>query len=71
MDSVKTEIGRLEKSLNTLVRRPRLIRREYWLSQIDGLLERPGLSMQDRRRLRDLLDLLVTPGEQCGVMAQP
>ncbi|MEX3985293.1 hypothetical protein AB4Y45_40800 [Paraburkholderia sp. EG287A] len=63
MDFVKTEIGQLEKALNALVRHPQLIRREYWISQIEGLLGRPRLSPQDRQRLCALLDLLRTPAE--------
>lgn len=71
MDVVKTEIGQLEKALNTLVCRPRLIRRDYWISHIEGFLGRPGLSAQDRQRLSALLDLLALPGVQCSVPAQP
>jgi hypothetical protein len=70
VDFVKTEIGRLEKALNTLVHRPRLIRREYWISQIECLLGGPGLSAQDRQRLRVLLDSLGTPVAECSVSAQ-
>ena len=61
MNMVKTEIGNLEKALNALVHRPRLIRREYWISQIECLLGSPGLAPQDRQRLCALLDLLGTP----------
>ncbi|MFP3565308.1 hypothetical protein [Paraburkholderia sp. SIMBA_030] len=68
MNTVKTEIGQLEKALNALVRRPRLILRDYWISQIEGLLGRPGLSVQDRQRLRALLDLLGTPVAECSVL---
>ena len=70
MNTVKTEIGQLEKALNALVRRPRLIRREYWISQVECLLGSPGLLPQDRQRLRALLDLLGAPAEECGVLAQ-
>jgi hypothetical protein len=58
VNMVKTEIGQLEKALNALVHRPRLIRREYWRSQIECLLGSPGLAAQDRQRLCALLDLL-------------
>lgn len=60
MDVLKTDIGQLEKAVNALITRPRLIRREYWVSQIDSLLERPSISMPERRRLCALLDLLGT-----------
>jgi hypothetical protein len=55
---VKIEIGQMEKALSALVRHPRLIRRDYWTSQIENLLGRSGLSVQDRQRLVALLDLL-------------
>nr|WP_202031566.1 hypothetical protein [Paraburkholderia sacchari] len=58
VDIVKTEIGQLEKVLDALIRRPRLIRREYWISQIENLLEKPRLSPLDRQRLHALRDLL-------------
>jgi hypothetical protein len=70
VNMVKTEIGQLEKALNALVHRPRLIRREYWISQIECLLGSPGLVAQDRQRLCTLLDLLGTPAEEFGVLAQ-
>lgn len=70
MDMVKTEIGQLEKALNALVHRPRLIRHEYWRSQIECLLQRAGLSRQDRQRLDTLLDLLGTSIAECSVSAQ-
>ena len=70
MNTVKAEIGQLEKALNTLVRRPRLIRRDYWISQIECLLGRSGLSAQDRQRLRALLDLLGPLTAQCTVSAR-
>jgi hypothetical protein len=70
VDFVKTEIGRLEKALNTLVHRPQLIRREYWISQIECLLAGPGLSAQDRQRLCALLDSLGAPVAQCSVSVQ-
>jgi hypothetical protein len=63
MDVSKIDIGQLEKAVNTLIGHPHLIRHEYWVSQIDSLLERPSLSAPDRRRLCALLALLdtVTP----------
>jgi hypothetical protein len=67
VNTIKTDIEQLEKALNTLARRPQLIRRDYWLSQIDCLLGRPGLSAQDRNRLSALVDLLGTPVAQCSV----
>lgn len=67
MNMVKTEIGQLEKALSALVHRPRLIRRDYWASQIECLLGRPGLSALDRQRLRALLDLLGNPIAECSV----
>lgn len=70
MNTVKAEIGQLEKALNTLVRRPRLIRRDYWISQIECLLGRSGLSAQDRQRLRALLDLLGPLAAQCTASAR-
>jgi hypothetical protein len=70
VDFVKTEIGQLEKTLNALVCRPRLIRRDYWISQIECLLGRPNLSTQDQQRLCALLDLLGTPAAECSISAQ-
>ena len=70
MNTVKTDIGELEKALNALVRRPGLIRRDYWISQIECLLGHPGLSAQDRRRLFVLLDLLAPSVAECSVAAQ-
>jgi hypothetical protein len=66
----KIEIGELEKALAALVSRPRLIRRDYWMSRIECLLEGPGLSVQDRRRLCTLRDALGTPPEAPGVLTQ-
>jgi hypothetical protein len=60
VDILKVDIGQLEKAVNTLVNRPRLIRREYWVSQIGTLLERPSITAPDRQRLFALLDLLGT-----------
>lgn len=70
MNIAKTELRELEKALAALVGRPRLIRRDYWVSEIECLLGSPGLSAQDRQRLCALLDLLGTPSEECGVLAQ-
>lgn len=70
MNMAKTEIRQLEKALAALVCRPRLIRREYWVSEIECLLGSPGLSAQDRQRLCAVLDLLGTPSEECSVLAQ-
>lgn len=67
--NVKSEIGRLEKALKTLIPRPHLIRRDYWSSQIKSLLERPGLPVQDRQRLTSLLDLLEAPVSQYAFSA--
>ena len=67
MNTIKTDIGQLEKVLNAPIRRPRLIRRDYWVSQIECLLGRLGLSAQDRQRLGALLDLLGTPVAECSV----
>lgn len=57
--TLENEIRQLERSINTLVRRPKLIRREYWVAQTEKLLVLPGLSARDRHRLTSLLDLLV------------
>jgi hypothetical protein len=70
VNTVKTDIEQLEKALNALVRRPGLIRRDYWISEIECLLRRPGLSAQDRRRLFVLLDLLAPSVAECSVAAQ-
>jgi hypothetical protein len=67
VNTVKTDIEQMEKALNALVRRPQLLRRDYWISQIERLLVRPGLSAQDRNRLSALLDLLSTPVAECSV----
>ena len=63
MNMAKTEIGQLESALNVLSCRPRLIRRDYWKTQIERLLERTALTAQDRQRLLALLDLLGSFGE--------
>jgi hypothetical protein len=69
MSIVETEIGQLEKAVNTLVRRPRLIRQEYWASEIEDVLERPGITARDRQRLSTLLDLLGTLANERPVQA--
>ena len=62
---LENEIRELERSINTLICRPTLIRREYWVAQTERLLVLPGLSARDRHRLTVLLDLLgVTIHEQ-------
>jgi hypothetical protein len=61
MDRVKSEIEQLEKALNALICRPRLIRRDYWMTQVEALLERSGLTPEDRQRLDALLALLGEP----------
>ncbi|WP_179401699.1 hypothetical protein [Burkholderia guangdongensis] len=65
---VKTEIEQLEKALNVLVYRPKLVRRDYWVSQIERLLEQTGLSSQDLRRLHALRDLLGFPAGEYTVV---
>lgn len=70
MNMTKIEIGQLEKALAALVCRPRLIRRDYWMSRIECLLESPGLSVQDRMRLCTLRDALGTQPEESGVLTQ-
>jgi hypothetical protein len=60
VDFVKTEIEQLEKALNAIIHRPQLIRREYWISQIESLLKRSKLSPHDQQRLVALLELLGT-----------
>jgi hypothetical protein len=42
MGNLVSEIDQIEKAVNTLVRRPRLIRREYRVSEIEDVLERPA-----------------------------
>lgn len=69
---LENEITQLERSINTLIRRPTLIRREYWATQTERLLVLPGLSDRDRRRLSALLVLLgVTSREQAPQTASP
>ena len=58
MKSVSAEIDMVEKTLNELVRRPRLIRSNYWSTHIESFLARPGLRVQDRARLTALRDLI-------------
>ncbi|MGF6931265.1 hypothetical protein OKW41_004668 [Paraburkholderia sp. UCT70] len=65
MGVVRNEIGQLEAAVNTLVRRPRVIRRDYCVSEVEGVLVRPGITAQDRQRLAALLDLLGTVALDC------
>jgi len=66
MGILESEIGQIEKAVNTLARLPRLIRQEYWVSEIGDVLERPGLSARDRQRLLALLNLIGTlAAERC------
>ena len=58
--NLESDIKQLERSINTLICRPTLIRREYWAAQKEKLLVLPGLSARDRHRLTVLLDLLGT-----------
>jgi hypothetical protein len=58
--NLESDIKQLERSINTLICRPTLIRREYWAAQTEKLLVLPGLSARDRHRLTVLLDLLGT-----------
>lgn len=60
MNLAKNEIEQLEKTVHTLVRLPWLVRRQYWVSQIERLLDAATVSAQDRRRLVALLDLIAT-----------
>ncbi|MFM0627063.1 hypothetical protein [Paraburkholderia xenovorans] len=69
MGIVESEIGQLEKTVNTLIRRPRLIRRDYWVSEIEHVLERPGIPARYRQRLWALLDLLATVANERWVQA--
>ncbi|MPW20021.1 hypothetical protein GCT13_24790 [Paraburkholderia sp. CNPSo 3157] len=63
MNTMKTEIGQLAKAISALTSYPRLVRRGYWIAQIERLLEERGISASDRQRLDTLLDLLRnTPG---------
>lgn len=55
---MRGEIERLEKTVHTLGRLPWLVRREYWVSQIEVLMQAPAISADDRRRLGRLLDAL-------------
>lgn len=58
MDTMKSEIGQLEKAIRVLACHPRLIRRDYWIAQIGSLLEHRMISASDRQRLGTLLDML-------------
>ncbi|WP_158934337.1 hypothetical protein [Burkholderia sp. S171] len=66
MKSVSAEIDMVEKTLYELVRRPRLIRSNYWSTHIESFLARPGLRVQDKARLTALRDLIsgVVPAEE-------
>ena len=55
---MRGEIERLEKTVHTLGRLPWLVRREYWVSQIEVLMQAPAISADDRRRLGRLIDAL-------------
>ncbi|MFM0755522.1 hypothetical protein [Paraburkholderia strydomiana] len=58
MDYGRSDIGELERAVNTLVHRPALIRREYWRSEVERLLGRTDITARDRLRLHALHDLL-------------
>lgn len=58
MDYGRSDIGELERAVNTLVHRPGLIRRDYWRSEVERLLGRTGITARDRQRLHALHDLL-------------
>lgn len=58
MKSVSAEIDMVEKTLQELVRRPRLIRTAYWSTHLECFLARPGLRVQDKQRLAALLNLI-------------
>ena len=58
MDRTGSAIGELERAVNTLVHRPRLIRREYWRSEVESLLGRTDITSRDRQRLYALHHLL-------------
>ncbi|MPW19994.1 hypothetical protein GCT13_24615 [Paraburkholderia sp. CNPSo 3157] len=65
MNTMKTEIGQLAKAVSALTSYPRLVRRDYWIAQIENLLEQREISASDRQRLDTLLDLLRnTPAER-------
>ncbi|WP_244817459.1 hypothetical protein [Caballeronia sp. Lep1P3] len=58
LDDAKGDIGTIEKAVLTLVNRPRLIRREYWRSEVERLLGGADITIRDRQRLLTLHDLL-------------
>ncbi|CAB3807251.1 hypothetical protein [Paraburkholderia fynbosensis] len=58
MDHGRSDIGELERAVNTLVHRPGLIRREYWRSEVERPLGRTDITARDRQRLLALHDLL-------------
>jgi len=66
MNYGRSDIGELERAVNTLVHRPGLIRREYWTSEVERLLGRTDITARDRQRLHVLHGLLVhATGEGC------
>jgi hypothetical protein len=65
MDCARSDIGELERALKTLVHRPRLIRREYWRSEVERLLAYTDLTVPERHRLYALQDLLGDATEEC------
>ncbi|MEM5366273.1 hypothetical protein V4C53_09525 [Paraburkholderia azotifigens] len=58
MNRISIEIGQLEKAVSALISHPRLVRRDYWIAQVENLLEERGILASDRQRLDTLLDLL-------------
>lgn len=62
----RSDIAELERTVNTLVRRPTLIRREYWRSEVERLLARSDITLGDRERLNALHHLLQETTEECG-----
>jgi hypothetical protein len=56
--STSEEIRLLENTVRELVRRPRLIRSDYWTEHVGCFLARSGLRITDQKRLAALLDLL-------------
>lgn len=58
MARANNEIGELEKTVLTLVRRPRLIRRDYWRAEVERQLGRADITGGDRQRLCALHHLL-------------
>jgi hypothetical protein len=65
VNTMQTGIAQLEKAVSVLTSHPRLVRRDYWIAQIENLLSERGISVSDRQRLDTLLDLLRDiPGER-------